>query len=115
MRRERTRPGRTRIPAAAGARVAAARGGAAGSSWDKVGRVALVLVLFAILASYVSPALNFFDSWRDSKRRARGADRASIREREAPASGSRPSAGRDAAEREARKHGMVRAGRGART
>jgi cell division protein FtsB len=28
--------------------------------------VLLVLVLFAILASYVNPALNFFDAWRGS-------------------------------------------------
>ena len=35
--------------------------------WDKVGRVALVLVLFLVLASYVGPALNFLDAWRDSR------------------------------------------------
>ena len=35
--------------------------------WDKVGRVALVLVLFAILASYVSPSLNLFDAWRNAR------------------------------------------------
>ena len=29
--------------------------------------MALVLVLFAILASYIGPAINFFDAWRDSK------------------------------------------------
>ena len=43
------------------------RGGASRIHWDRVGRVALVLVLVAIFVSYVSPALNFFDAWHDSK------------------------------------------------
>jgi hypothetical protein len=34
--------------------------------WDKLGRVILVIVLFAILASYVNPFANFVDAWRDS-------------------------------------------------
>jgi cell division protein FtsB len=34
--------------------------------WDKLGRVVLVLVLFVILFSYVNPAVNFIDAWRDS-------------------------------------------------
>jgi hypothetical protein len=32
--------------------------------WDRLGRVILVLVLFAVLASYVRPAIGFFDAWR---------------------------------------------------
>jgi cell division protein FtsB len=35
--------------------------------WDKLGRVVLVIVLFAILASYVNPVANFIDAWRDSR------------------------------------------------
>jgi cell division protein FtsB len=35
--------------------------------WDKLGRVVLVIVLFVILLSYVNPAVNFFDAWRDSR------------------------------------------------
>jgi cell division protein FtsB len=35
--------------------------------WDKLGRVVLVLVLFAILFSYVNPVANFIDAWRDSR------------------------------------------------
>jgi cell division protein FtsB len=45
------------------------RGGRVSGSrvhWDKVGRVALVLVLFAVLASYVRPVANLFDTWRDA-------------------------------------------------
>jgi cell division protein FtsB len=34
--------------------------------WDKLGRVVLVLVLFVILFSYINPAVNFVDAWRDS-------------------------------------------------
>ena len=34
--------------------------------WDRVGRVALVLVVFAILASYIGPSLGVFEAWRES-------------------------------------------------
>ena len=53
-----TRRYRARI----GPRHGAPRGGRI--RWDKVGRVALVLVLFAVLISYVSPLTNLFDTWR---------------------------------------------------
>jgi cell division protein FtsB len=32
--------------------------------WDRLGRIALVLVFFAILFSYISPVVNFVDAWR---------------------------------------------------
>jgi cell division protein FtsB len=32
--------------------------------WDRLGRIALVLVFFAILFSYISPVVNFFNAWR---------------------------------------------------
>jgi cell division protein FtsB len=50
------------------ARVAPRRSSRRGSRihWDRVGRVALVLVIFAVLASYVRPAINVFDTWRES-------------------------------------------------
>jgi len=35
--------------------------------WDRFGRVILVLVLFAVLVSYVGPSLKVFDTWRESK------------------------------------------------
>jgi cell division protein FtsB len=35
--------------------------------WDRIGRVALVLVLFGVLVSYLNPLVNLFDAWRDSK------------------------------------------------
>jgi cell division protein FtsB len=34
--------------------------------WDRLGRIALVLVLFAILVSYLNPVVNLVDAWRDS-------------------------------------------------
>jgi cell division protein FtsB len=52
------------------ARVAPRRrgGGSRGSriQWDRVGRIALVLVLFAVLLSYVRPMVNLFDTWREA-------------------------------------------------
>lgn len=35
--------------------------------WDRFGRVALVVVLFAVLVSYIGPTLRVFDTWRESK------------------------------------------------
>jgi cell division protein FtsB len=32
--------------------------------WDRLGRIALVLVFFAILFSYINPVVNFVDAWR---------------------------------------------------
>lgn len=34
--------------------------------WDRLGRIVLVLVIFAVLASYISPTLNAFTTWRES-------------------------------------------------
>ena len=73
--------------------------------------MALVLVLLAVLASYVSPVVNFIDAWGDSR-----SERASVNDlkqeneklREQIANLSSP----DAAERGARKIGMVAEGEG---
>jgi cell division protein FtsB len=35
--------------------------------WDRVGRIALVLVLFGVMVSYLNPLLNLFDAWQGSK------------------------------------------------
>jgi cell division protein FtsB len=35
--------------------------------WDRFGRIVLVLVLFAVLVSYIGPTLHVFQSWRESK------------------------------------------------
>lgn len=34
--------------------------------WDRFGRVCLVLVLFAVLLSYIGPTMHVFESWRES-------------------------------------------------
>jgi cell division protein FtsB len=77
--------------------------------WDKLGRVVLVIVLFAVLASYVSPVLNFVDAWQDSR-----AERAELQQlqREYAELQSRAASldGPDAAERAARGLGMVAPG-----
>ena len=68
-------------------------------------------MLLAILASYVKPALNFFDAWRDSK-----AEHASLaqltKENQQLRQRMTQIQGPDAAERAARKLGMVAAGEG---
>jgi cell division protein FtsB len=77
--------------------------------WDRIGRVALVLVLFGVMASYLNPLVNLVDAWRDSKvgeeRLAElKSENAGLRERVAEA--------RDPSTlvREARRLGMVRPG-----
>jgi cell division protein FtsB len=85
------------------------RRGASRINWDRVGRVVLVLVLFAVLASYIGPSLNFFHAWRGSKDEAANlaavkAENAHLRKRLATL------ASPDAAERAARKNGMVAVG-----
>lgn len=92
-------------------RPAPRRGGARSSRvrWDKLGRVILVLVLFAVLISYVSPVLNFVDAWRDS-----GAERTQLQDLQRENAKLRARAGSldgpDAAERAARRLGMVASG-----
>ena len=104
----------TRAQAARGYRLKPAprtrrRGAASRIQWDRVGRVALVLVLVAICVSYVGPALNFFDSCRDSK--AEHASLESLRTENAKLHQRLTAlAGPDAAERGARKIGMLEVG-----
>src|SRR5262249_5364544 len=35
--------------------------------WDRVGRIALVLVLFGVLVSYLNPLVNLVEAWQGSK------------------------------------------------
>ena len=92
-------------------------GGRAAASrirWDKLGRVALVILLFVVLASYINPSLNFFDAWRDSRTEHEAlaelkAENGQLRERLATLEGT------DAAERAARKQGLVAEGEAAYT
>lgn len=47
----------------------AGRGRGRGSriQWDKLGRIVLVLVIFAVLVSYVRPVVNLVGTWRDAR------------------------------------------------
>jgi cell division protein FtsB len=77
--------------------------------WDKLGRVVLVLVLFAILAAYVNPVLNFVDAWQDAR-----SERTQLQELQQENAKLRSQAGSldgpDAAERAARRLGMIATG-----
>lgn len=77
--------------------------------WDKLGRVALVVVLFAVFASYVNPVVNFVDAWHDAR-----AERVQLQELQGRNGELRSQAaslaGADAAERAARRLGMVAGG-----
>jgi cell division protein FtsB len=77
--------------------------------WDKLGRVVLVIVLFVILVSYVNPAVNFFDAWRDS--RAQRSEVLELRqEHERLAAKAAALEDSSAAVRAARKLGMIAEG-----
>jgi cell division protein FtsB len=77
--------------------------------WDRVGRIALVLVLFGVLVSYLNPVVNLLDAWRDSKAGEERlaelqGEQASLQEQVEEASSPLT------VEREARRLGMVRPG-----
>ena len=74
--------------------------------WDKLGRVVLVIVLLLVLASYVNPLVNFVDAWRDSRAERVQLQQLQEQNQELRAKGAALS-GPDAAEREARRLGMV--------
>ena len=72
--------------------------------WDKLGRVVLVIVLFLILLSYVNPAVNFIDAWRDSH-----TQRSELLElRQEHSRGQLTFVGRGAVDREDDGHGVGR-------
>jgi cell division protein FtsB len=92
---QRTRPG----PRRRGSRI----------DWDRFGRIALVLVLFAVMLSYLNPVINLVDAWRDSHAErdnfgALARENNELLERKAALKDP------DAVEREARRLGMVAPG-----
>jgi len=77
--------------------------------WDRVGRIALVLVLFGVLVSYLNPLVNLVEAWQGSKsseqqltqlKQEQTQLRGQLREVSSPAT----------LEREARRLGMVEPG-----
>jgi cell division protein FtsB len=87
----------------------AARKTAARIHWERVGRIALLVVLVGVLALYVNPLRSYVTTWNESK--SRNADVAQL-ERENARLRARRAELRDdrALEREARRLGMVRPG-----
>jgi cell division protein FtsB len=77
--------------------------------WDRVGRIALVLVLFGVLVSYLNPMVNLLQAWQGSKsseqqlaqlKQEKVDLQSQLREASSPAM----------LEREARRLGMVKPG-----
>jgi cell division protein FtsB len=77
--------------------------------WDRVGRVALTLVLFGVLVSYLNPLVNLVDAWRDSGANKEQLTHLRARHEKLEAK-VRAADSSVVVEREARKLGMVRPG-----
>jgi cell division protein FtsB len=84
-------------------------GGGRAIRWDRVGRVALLVVLFGVVALYVGPSISFFHTYREAQAR-RGEvrslqrDNARLRARRVALNNPRT------LEREARRLGLVKPG-----
>lgn len=77
--------------------------------WDKLGRVILVLALFGVLISYIHPLLGFVGAWQD--KRTAATELSALRAEHAQLVRKAGLLdGRDAAERAARRLGMVSQG-----
>jgi cell division protein FtsB len=77
--------------------------------WDKLGRIALVLVLFLVLVSYLNPLVNLMQAWQGSK--SSDAQLAQLKqERLELTHRLREVSSPAALEREARRLGMVQPG-----
>jgi cell division protein FtsB len=77
--------------------------------WDRVGRIALVLVLFAVMFSYLNPLVNLLEAWQGSK--SSDAQLAQLkREKVELAQQLREVSSPATLEREARRLGMVQPG-----
>lgn len=77
--------------------------------WDRVGRVALLLLLAAVLALYVQPARSYVATWRDSNEKQQQRDRLA-RENDELVARARRLRDPRTIETEARRLGMVRPG-----
>jgi cell division protein FtsB len=87
----------------------AVAGGARGIRWDRVGRVALLVVLMGVLTLYISPSIHLLETWQESKQRRSEVQQL---ERQNDALRARRTALRDprTLEREARRLGLVKPG-----
>jgi cell division protein FtsB len=79
--------------------------------WDRVGRIALLILFCAVLLSYINPLVNFVDAWKDNR-----AEKAQLRELQAENARLRQRIvaldNPAAAEQAAREMGMVAVGEG---
>ena len=87
----------------------AVAGGARAIRWDRVGRVALLIVLFGVLSLYIGPSIHLVETWQEAKQRR--AQAVELR-RENQALRARRQALHDprTLEREARRLGLVKPG-----
>jgi len=84
-------------------------GGARGIRWDRVSRVALLVVLLGILGLYIGPARSYWSTVQEAKHRR--AEVAQLKRENAKLRAKRAALRSTAAlEREARRLGMVRTG-----
>jgi cell division protein FtsB len=84
-------------------------GGARGIRWDRVSRVALLVVLLGILFLYVGPARSYWSTVQEAKHRR--AEVAALKRENAKLRARRKALANPASlEREARRLGMVRPG-----
>ena len=89
--------------------VAGGRAGAAGIRWDRMGRVALLVVLFGIVVLYAGPARSYVSTQREAGQRR--ADLARLKQEHQRLLPAAPTcAVPRALEREARRLGMVKPG-----
>ena len=84
-------------------------GGARGIRWDRVSRVALLVVLLGILGLYIGPARSYWSTVQEAKHRR--AEVAQLKRENAKLRAKRAALrSTSALEREARRLGMVRPG-----
>jgi cell division protein FtsB len=77
--------------------------------WDRVGRIALVLVLFGVMVSYLNPLVGLLQAWQGSK--ASDQELAALKRQKTELTVQLHEVSSPAMlEREARKLGMVRPG-----
>lgn len=107
----RRKPGGSRPPARrpAARRRPSARRGPSRIQWDRAGRIALTLVLAAVLFSYLSPLVDFVHTYRDTTEakaqlRTLQAENTSLHNRVQSAGDA------SVLEREARRQGLVEVG-----
>jgi cell division protein FtsB len=85
------------------------RAGPSRIRWDRVGRIALVLVLFGVMVSYLNPLVNLLDAWQGSKTSEQ--ELAQLKQEKVDLTHQLRDASSPASlEREARRLGMVKPG-----